>query len=52
MSQIACIREWGGWEGWVGGKSEWAARGGLYLPLGPFGVAMIPRSANYRPRQV
>ena len=25
--------------------------GGLYLPIGLFGVAMSPRSASHRPRQ-
>ena len=47
----------GGWEevgrmgvgggGWGG----WEARGGLYLPIGLFRVAMSPRSASHRPRQ-
>ena len=31
---------WGGWE----------AGGGLHRPIGLFGVAMSPRSANHRPR--
>ena len=35
----------------VGGGGRWAARGGLYLPIGLFGVAMSPRSAGRRPRQ-
>ena len=41
----------GGWvcgrEG-VGGKLEPGA--GLNLPLGPFGLAMGPRSASHRPK--
>ena len=49
----------GGWEGvgWVegmggvGGGDGWEAGGGLNPPTGPFGVAMCPRSASYRPRQ-
>ena len=35
----------------MNGKNEWAAVGGLYLPIGLFGVAMSPRSASHRPRQ-
>ena len=30
--------------GWVGGE----AGGGLHQPIGLFGVAMSPRSANHR----
>ena len=42
----------GGWEeGWVGGGGGCEAGGGLYLPIGLFGVAMSPRSASHRPRQ-
>ena len=35
----------------VGGGGRWEARGRLYPPIGPFGVAMSPRSASHRPRQ-
>ena len=35
--------------GWMGGG--WEARGGLYLPTGPFGVAMSPRNTSHRPTQ-
>ena len=35
----------------MGGGGEREARGGLYLPIGLFGVAMSPRSASHRPRQ-
>ena len=38
----------GGGGGWRG---RWEAGGGLYLPIGLFGVAMSPRSANHRHRQ-
>ena len=42
----------GGWEGGgVGGGGRWEAGGGLYLPIGLFGVAMSPRSTSHRPRQ-
>ena len=42
----------GRWEGvGVGGGGGWEAGGGLYLPIGLFGVAMSPRSASHRPRQ-
>ena len=34
-----------------GGWSRWEARGGLYLPIGLFGVAMSPKSVSHRPRQ-
>ena len=37
--------------GGVGGGGGWEAGGELYLPIGLFGVAMSPRSANHRPRQ-
>ena len=40
-------RGWGG----VGGGGGWEAGGGLYLPIGLFGVAMSLRSAGHRPRQ-
>ena len=33
----------------VGGGDSWES--GLYLPVGPFGVAMSPRTASYKPRQ-
>ena len=29
---------------------RWEAGGGLYLPIGLFGVAMSPRSTSHRPR--
>ena len=41
----------GGWRGWVGGGVGWEAGGGLHHPIGPFGVAMSPRSVSHRPRQ-
>ena len=42
----------GGWEGGgVGGGGRWEAGGGLYLPIGLFGVAMGPRSTSHRLRQ-
>ena len=40
----------GGWAGGASGGGEWEARGGLNPPLGPFGLAMGPRSANHRPK--
>ena len=43
----ACLFLWG-WGGW---RSVWEAGGGLYLPIGLFGVVMSPRSASHRPRQ-
>ena len=36
--------------GGVGGGGGKEAGGGLYLPIGLFGVAMSPRSAGHRPR--
>ena len=43
----------GGQEGGrAGGGGEWKARGGLNLPLGPFGLAMGLRSASHRPKHV
>ena len=39
-----------GWGGVVGGGG-WEGRGGLYLPIGLFGVAMSPGNASHRPRQ-
>ena len=42
---------WGGWRGLVGGGDGWEAGGSGNLPIGLFGVAMSPRSANHRPRQ-
>ena len=47
----------GGWRGWAGGRGwggwrgGWETGGRLYLPIGPFGVAMSPRSASHRARQ-
>ena len=42
----------GRWEGGgVGGGGGWEAGGGLYPPIGLFGVAMSPRSTSGRPRQ-
>ena len=38
-------------EGGVGGADGWKAGGGLYLPIGLFGVAVSPRSTSHRPRQ-
>ena len=35
----------------VGGGGGWETRGGLYLSIGLFGVAMSPRSVSHRPRQ-
>ena len=37
--------------GGEGGGHGWEAGGGLYLPIGLFGVAISPRSANHRSRQ-
>ena len=37
--------------GGVGGRDKWEAGGGLYLPIGLFGVVMSPKSAGHRPRQ-
>ena len=34
----------------MGGGGRWT-RGGLYLPIGLFGVAMSPRNTSHRPRQ-
>ena len=34
-----------------GSGDEWEAGGGLYLPIGLFGVAMSPRTTSHRPRQ-
>ena len=42
----------GGWEGGgMGGGYRWEAGGGLYLPVGLFGVAMSPRTTGHIPRQ-
>ena len=42
----------GGREGGGGcGGGGWEARGGLYLPIGLFEVAMSPRTTGHRPRQ-
>ena len=35
----------------MGGGGRWEARGGLYLPIGLFEVAMSPTSTSNRPRQ-
>ena len=42
----------GGWAGGGGadGGTGWEAGAGLNLPLGPFGLAMGPRSASHRPK--
>ena len=39
-------------EGGVGGGGGWSAGGKLYPLLGPFGLAMSPRSAGHRPKHV
>ena len=39
------------YKGWVGGGGRWEAGGGLYIPIGLFGVAMSPRCADHKPRQ-
>ena len=50
-------RGWGGvgrggvGGGRVGGGGKWEAGGGLYPPIGLFGVAMSPRSTSHSPRQ-
>ena len=36
--------------GGVGGGGRWEAGGGLNHLLGPFGLAMSPRSASHRPK--
>ena len=36
--------------GEVGGEGGWAAEGGLNPLLGPFGLAISPRSVNHRPK--
>ena len=36
--------------GEVGSEGGWTAGGGLNPPLGSFGLAMVPRSASYRPK--
>ena len=33
----------------LGDGGGWKVGGGLYLPLGIFGLAMSPRSASHRP---
>ena len=41
----------GGWQGdGAGGGGGWEVVGRLNTPLGPFGIAMNPRSANHRPK--
>ena len=35
----------------MGDWGRWAARGGLYLPIGLFGVPMSPGSVSHRPRR-
>ena len=46
-----CIHK--GVGGREGGGGGWKARGGLYFPIGLFGVAMNPRTTSHmhRPRQ-
>ena len=42
----------GGQEGGgVGSGDRWETGGGLYLPIGLFGVAMSPRTTSHKPRQ-
>ena len=43
----------GGWVERLGGRGwgGWEAGGGLYFPIGLFGVAMSPRSAIHRSKQ-
>ena len=38
---------WGGWCGRVSGVGGWAARRGLKPSLGPFGLAISPRSSSH-----
>ena len=42
----------GGWVGGtrVGGGGGWEAGGWLYPTLGPFGLAMSPRSTSHGPK--
>ena len=40
---------WGQERGGLGGGGEWEAGGGLYPPIGLFGVAMSPRTTSHRP---
>ena len=35
----------------MGGEGRWEAGGGLYLPIGLFGVAVSPRTTSHRPKQ-
>ena len=39
---------WPDGRGGMGGGGEWVAGGRLKFPLGPFGLAMSPRSASHR----
>ena len=41
----------GGWGGWVGGGVGWEVGGGLNHLLGPFGLAMNPKSASHWPKR-
>ena len=50
--RVAPIRVGRQEEGGMGGRGGWAARGGLYILLKLFRVAMNPRSARYRPSDV
>ena len=50
ISLMVRYRRWVGGRGGAGGGDGWEARGGLNLPLGPFGLAMDPRSASQRPK--
>ena len=44
---MTCIGRLVGERGGMGGDGGWAAKGGLYLLLGLFGLAMRPRSASH-----
>ena len=48
------VRIRGGWlgKGEVGSGGGWAAGGWLKPPLGPFGLAMSPRSVSHRFKHV
>ena len=35
----------------MGGGGRWKPGGGLYLPIGLFGVAVSPGNTSHRPRQ-
>ena len=49
---MACYNGWAGGRGRVGGEGGWEVGGRLNPPLGLFGLAMGPRSANYRPEML